>query len=125
VSWNYQLTDKDNSVEIQFLCTDRVVAHPNLEFRRLPATLGRSPEADVQIYDQFASRMHCEILQCQDSLVVRDLGSGNGTFVNGTQVTEAAVSPGDQVSVGASTFQIKFSRRALSRANGNGEEAFA
>lgn len=85
----------------------------------LPVVIGRSKEADVQLADQFASRMHCEIGRMGDTLYVRDLDSGNGTFVNGKEVDEAFLNPGDRLSVGSSTFRVSFSRRALTRSTEN------
>jgi hypothetical protein len=49
-------------------------------------TIGRSSENDIQISDRFISREHLRIRQKGDKYFVRDLGSENGTFVNGIQI---------------------------------------
>jgi len=76
--------------------------------RDLPATIGRAPESSVHISDRWLSRQHCEIYRFDNAVVVRDLGSTHGTYVNGEKVTEVELRPGDRISVGLSTFVAKF-----------------
>lgn len=49
-------------------------------------TVGRSSENDIQISDEYISREHLRIRKQGDKYFVRDLGSENGTFVNGIQI---------------------------------------
>jgi diguanylate cyclase (GGDEF)-like protein len=70
-------------------------------------TIGRSPSADVQIVDEGISREHVEILVDGDRVVVRDLGSTNGTFRNGERVGVTDVVDGDKISIGSTTI-LKF-----------------
>ncbi|MEC7521837.1 MAG: EAL domain-containing protein [Myxococcota bacterium] len=67
----------------------RVVVH------RLPFTIGRSSEADHTIYSQQVSSFHAEIVSAGEGYLVRDLGSTNGTFVNGERVDQHPLQPGD------------------------------
>jgi adenylate cyclase len=76
--------------------------------RDLPATIGRAPESAVHISDRWLSRRHCEIYQFEKAVVVRDLGSTHGTYVNGEKVSEVELRPGDRISVGLSTFVAQF-----------------
>ncbi len=63
--------------------------------------VGRRPDCDVRVPQPGVSRRHCELVVRDDTLVVRDLGSSNGTYVNGTRVgEEAAVEPGTRLQVG-------------------------
>jgi predicted component of type VI protein secretion system len=55
---------------------------------RLPTVIGRSPDATVKVPSSLVSRRHCEIYRSGKELVVRDLGSVNGTFVNGERIDE-------------------------------------
>jgi hypothetical protein len=55
---------------------------------RLPTVIGRSPEAAVKVPSSLVSRRHCEIVRSGQELVVRDLGSANGTFVNEERIDE-------------------------------------
>jgi hypothetical protein len=65
--------------------------------------IGRSRSCDVRLPSGDASRRHAEITSTADGYVVRDLGSTNGTFVNGEQVREHALEPGDRIEIAAST----------------------
>jgi pSer/pThr/pTyr-binding forkhead associated (FHA) protein len=71
---------------------------------RLPAgsmkTIGRSPGAEFIVDAALVSRLHCQLTATADSLQVKDLGSTNGTFVNGNRVMAAELSDGDRLSVG-------------------------
>ncbi|MGC4123198.1 MAG: sigma 54-interacting transcriptional regulator [Myxococcales bacterium] len=63
--------------------------------------IGRSAEADLTLIDEKASREHCAIEASGDGFVLRDLGSRNGTLLNGTLLAApATLKPGDQVAVG-------------------------
>ena len=71
------------------------------------ALLGRSPSNNVFLRDRSVSRAHCQIrINEQDRCVVEDLGSTNGTFVNGERVTEKALEDGDVAQVGFSKFRV-------------------
>ncbi len=74
--------------------------------KKFPVVVGRSDEADVCLGDAWVSRSHCEIDVVDDSLVVRDLGSRNGTFVNGSRIEVSPLLPGDELMVGGSRFQV-------------------
>jgi len=65
-------------------------------------TLGREPENDIVIGDHLVSRRHAAIVPVADGHVVRDLGSTNGTWVNGRRIGEQPVHlyPGDYVTLG-------------------------
>ncbi|MCB9621259.1 MAG: sigma 54-interacting transcriptional regulator [Sandaracinus sp.] len=62
--------------------------------------VGRDPECHVRLEGVRASRRHCAIRVEADRLFVRDLGSRNGTFVNGERIHEAELSIGDRIEVG-------------------------
>ena len=73
---------------------------------KLPLVIGRSHEAAIRVQNRWVSRRNCEIVRIDGSLVVRDLGSKNGTLVNGQHVTEASLTPGDRLTVGMTTFVV-------------------
>jgi transcriptional regulator with GAF, ATPase, and Fis domain len=66
--------------------------------------LGRDPSNLFSINDPSLSRRHCVVLAESDRYIIRDLGSRNGTLVNGVEVKEATLSHGDRISVGDSSF---------------------
>ena len=56
------------------------------EFASDSITIGRSSENDIQIRDKFVSRKHLRVRQRENKYFVKDLGSENGTFINGIQI---------------------------------------
>lgn len=63
-------------------------APASFELGPQPVTLGRSRENSVVLYDEHASRMHARIVADGDNWVVQDLGTLNGTFVDGERITQ-------------------------------------
>ena len=71
--------------------------------------IGRSPECDLRPSCPRVSRVHCELILRDGSVTVRDLGSTNGTFVNGDWVPgERRLISGDKLSVGLCLFEVLF-----------------
>ncbi len=68
--------------------------------------VGRAVTTDLPVYDPTVSRRHAELINANDGVTVRDLGSSNGTFVNGSRVTETTVSDGDTVTFGKVAFNL-------------------
>ena len=66
-------------------------------------TIGRMPECTITLHDANVSRNHAEVRPSDSGYVVVDLGSTNGTKVNGQRVTERELHDGDTVSFGATT----------------------
>src|SRR5215218_8217933 len=75
-----------------------------LTFRLLPGTLktlGRAPRADFVVDAALVSRVHCRFnLNEGNELELEDLGSTNGTFVNGLKVGKAMLTDGDKLTIG-------------------------
>jgi adenylate cyclase len=75
--------------------------------------VGRSPTSDFPIIDPTISRRHAQILRQDEKILVRDLGSSNGTYVNGVRVESAELKPGDLVTFGKVMFRLEeLSRRS-------------
>jgi hypothetical protein len=83
---------------------------PPLKFpagSQLRFTIGRDPGCDLVIPDMSVSRRHAALQRCVRGWLLTDVGSTNGTRLNGWRVREPVqVSPGDQVSFGAVTFVL-------------------
>lgn len=71
-----------------------------------PALLGRGEEADVYIPDRLVSRTHCLIRRVGDEVVLRDLGSRHGTFVNGLRVSQKSLAVGDEIWMGTTKLVV-------------------
>ncbi len=69
--------------------------------------IGRREDSDLRIPLGDVSRKHCRLIKSDDTLKVEDLGSSNGTHVNGQRVQEADLNPGDMVQVGPVTFVVQ------------------
>ena len=72
---------------------------PDIPLDRRWTLIGRHPECDVLLDSLRVSRRHCIITAESDAVVVRDLGSMNGTWVNGRRVARSRLRPGDEVSI--------------------------
>jgi pSer/pThr/pTyr-binding forkhead associated (FHA) protein len=81
-----------------------------LLFRLAPdsvKTLGRAPGADFIVDAALVSRLHCRFIVTGGGLAVEDLGSTNGTLVNGQKITAASpLATGDRVQVGRVEFVV-------------------
>jgi hypothetical protein len=75
---------------------------------RLPSTIGRGRGATIMLPHPLVSRQHCELFETEGRLMVRDLGSLNGTFINNERISEAALPPGELLTVGAVTFRAVY-----------------
>jgi hypothetical protein len=69
--------------------------------------IGRGAEADLQLADTGVSRRHAELRVVGSEVEVRDLGSTNGTWVNGRRVDSAPLRDGDRVTVGTTELVVR------------------
>ncbi|MEQ8770906.1 MAG: FHA domain-containing protein [Phycisphaerales bacterium] len=75
--------------------------------KKSKTVFGRGEECTVRVPAASVSRRHCEIEVADGSIVVRDLGSSNGTFVNQERVESKPVAGGDLVSFGGFVFVVQ------------------
>jgi len=80
-----------------------------LDFTVVDATvLGRSDEADIVIDDPYASEFHLRLVAQEGGLTLHDLGSTNGTYLNGRRVTAPTeLRRGDAVQVGKTVMEVR------------------
>ena len=75
--------------------------------RKARTILGKSAESDVRIPSKIVSRRHCSIEIGEDSVTLRDLGSKNGTYLNGKKIDDAAeVAAGDMIKIGPTVLKV-------------------
>ncbi|MCW0213988.1 MAG: FHA domain-containing protein [Pseudonocardia sp.] len=85
-------------------------------------TVGRLPDNDVVLDDLLVSRRHAELrrdMRGTGAWRIVDLGSGNGTFVNGTRVREAEVTARDVIGIGHALLQLQGDRLVLAEDSGD------
>lgn len=74
-----------------------------------PVTVGRLPDCDIVLSDPNVSRRHAEVRRRGNDFIVVDLGSTNGTRVNGTGVRERRLEDGDEVTFGSTRVRFEAS----------------
>ena len=95
---------------VELMILDHYARKSRCLLGRLPATFGRGEKDDVQLADPWISHSHCELFQQGGVLVVRDLDSKNGVFMHGVRVREAAVLPGDCLTLGRTEITLRYRR---------------
>ena len=93
-----------------------------------PITIGRHPDNTIRVKDERASRHHCVVELNTDGIAhVRDLSSRNGTKVNGSEISESALTHGDVICIGKQEFEIEQEgagpkKDARGRSNGKSDD---
>src|SRR5215510_5339115 len=80
----------------------------SIEILKDMTVVGRKEDCDLRLDHKSVSKMHCVIVKTDGLLLLRDLGSTNGTRVNGQRVRRAALLPNDTLSVANLKFVVKF-----------------
>jgi uncharacterized protein YraI len=71
-------------------------------------TIGRDPDNDISLNDEQVSRHHARLLRQEDQIILEDLGSTNGTLVNGKPIVgQHVLQPADIISISSSVFGVK------------------
>jgi pSer/pThr/pTyr-binding forkhead associated (FHA) protein len=81
---------------------------PPIELAKELVVVGRSDDCEVRIDHKSVSKRHCVLVTTDGLVLVRDLGSTNGTRVNGQRVRRAALLPNDQFAVAGFKFVVLF-----------------
>jgi hypothetical protein len=84
------------------------ISHPGwFELQPGLNRVGRNPTNEVRVPDPSVSSFHCEIVIDDEGIRVKDLGSTNGTFINGAPVREAKLQPGSVIQFGSAEFRFQ------------------
>lgn len=105
---------KDNTISIAF-----TVIHGNeldfgkyFSFSEGPILIGREETSNINLKDDKISKRHCEVhihrLREPEQIVLKDLESTNGTYVNGKPVREAVLKSGDKLSIGDTVLRLSY-----------------
>lgn len=99
------------------------VLYPEMDHREIPlregiTVLGRGLDADVSFDDELVSRRHCEIRRIKNAVQVKDLGSSNGTYINGQEIGEKALLPQNELQIGSVVMKLVFGSGELPPAGG-------
>ena len=81
---------------------------PSIDLTKDMTLFGRDEDCDVRLDHKSVSKLHCVVVKTDGLLLLRDLGSTNGTRVNGQRVRRAALLPNDMVSVANLKYVVKF-----------------
>ena len=81
---------------------------PAIDITKDLTVVGRKEDCDLRLNHKSVSKMHCVIVRTDGLLLLRDLGSTNGTRVNGQRIRRAALLPNDQLSIAGYKFRIHF-----------------
>jgi pSer/pThr/pTyr-binding forkhead associated (FHA) protein len=69
--------------------------------------IGRSPNCGLRLNDEFVSAKHCKIFFENEELFIKDLGSMNGTFIDGAEVgKKSSLEPGQSIQIGITELKI-------------------
>jgi predicted component of type VI protein secretion system len=85
---------------------------PDLVVDRDPLLVGRDPRCDARIDSSRVSRIHCYLSRHRDEIFVRDLGSTNGTLINGRRTASGRLRPGDDLSIAEFRYRLEAGRAA-------------
>lgn len=90
-----------------------IVLYPQKMFKQFPLekgtqVLGRGQDADIRLEDDLVSRRHCEISFDGNTVTVADLGSTNGTFVDGCRVQTSVLKEDNRLQVGCMVLKVEF-----------------
>ena len=72
-----------------------------------PLTIGRAPDNGLVVHDSRASRHHARLYGRQGALLLADLGSTNGSWVNDRRVEEIALGEGDRIRIGDTVLVVE------------------
>ncbi len=93
-------------MSLELMCSNQEIGLVPLDVRTL--SIGRHPDNDIWLKeDDVASRFHCVVEPEDGGWLIKDLGSRNGTHINGEQVVSAKLVAGDALQIGKHDFEVR------------------
>ena len=81
---------------------------PSIDLLKELTLFGRDEDCDVRLEHKSISKLHCVVVKTDGLLLVRDLGSTNGTRVNGQRIRRAALLPNDHFAIANLKYRVAF-----------------
>lgn len=94
-------------MDVSLIAVTAEGARGEVRMKRERLVIGRKDTCDVRVPVAAVSREHCELVEKDGKVLVRDLGSSNGTYVNRERIQEAELKAGDLVAVGPAIFVVR------------------
>lgn len=96
-------------MEVQMLVVQGKQRGQTIRFPEGEFIFGRGPECHLRPNSEWVSRQHCLLRVCESGVHIKDLGSTNGTLVNGARVIgERRLAPGDLLQLGPLVLELNF-----------------
>ncbi|WP_425619358.1 FHA domain-containing protein [Anatilimnocola sp. NA78] len=93
-------------MKLRLISQDPLASPREIVLEHFPADIGRGVDVSLRIDDRWISRRHCQLNVEGNELLVRDLGSRHGTYVNGQPIDQARLLPGNELCLGLSHFLV-------------------
>jgi pSer/pThr/pTyr-binding forkhead associated (FHA) protein len=81
---------------------------PSIDLSKEMTLFGRDEDCDARLDHKSVSKIHCVVVKTDGALLLRDLGSTNGTRVNGQRVRRATLLPNDTLAIANLKFVVKY-----------------
>ena len=92
---------------VQLIQTGPLTVDERVEIDHFPFVMGRSSSCDYQVFHPMVSRKHCELKRSGRGVLIEDLHSSNGTYVNGRRVKAGEVlRDGDEINLGCMSYRV-------------------
>jgi serine/threonine protein kinase len=106
--------DKENSriTNVPSVLLVSVKSGKELRLFQGTITIGRSPECDLKLKAPDVSKKHCQLIIDGDKVVVEDLQSANGTYINDERIERRRLKDGDRLGIAQHDFEVRFPKKA-------------
>lgn len=94
-------------MKLRLISQDPLACPREIILDQFPAEIGRGMDVALRIDDRWISRRHCRLTLDGDEIVVQDLGSRHGTYVNGQAIEKSRLLPGNELCLGLSHFIVQ------------------
>jgi pSer/pThr/pTyr-binding forkhead associated (FHA) protein len=108
-------------VKLRLISQDPLACPREIVLDQFPAEIGRGNDVALRIDDRWISRRHCRLTLDGTEIMVHDLGSRHGTYVNGAAIDKAALQPGNELCLGLSHFIVQMIPDASFAAHESGD----